>query len=342
MLNTTSPFFSIIIPVYNARNFLARCIESCINQSFQDIEILVIDDCGADNSIGEIQQYVQADNRITIVRNFCNLGLFHARLQGFRIAKGTFCLSLDADDFLELDICKKLAAILYRDSNIDLLHFAFRTIPPLFFELKPLHSPHIGYLHQPEIQVFLNLSNTFQAIWGKAIKTAILQSIANEVFFIHPPLNSLEDGIFNLLLSLKIKRYYGTKEVGYFYQKNPYSMSRSISHLAFRKKCSDFKKILAILNTLEEKYHCNKSLIHQYRKKVLSACFLEARFFGSISLLRIICIADYKRKTSLQKFIFSSFPVFWISCAMSMTLFYRWQTLVRLFINIFSFGRIKL
>lgn len=205
MSNTTSPFFSIIIPVYNAKNYLLRCVESCVNQSFQDIEILVIDDCGVQNSIAEIQHYVQNDSRITVVRNFYNLGLFHTRLQGFRLAKGIYCLSLDADDFLDLDICKKLAYILLQDSDIDMLHFAFRKIPSYFHRLISLHSPHSGYFSQSDVYKFLNLSNTFQAIWGKAIKTTIFQSIANEVSFIQSPLNSLEDGIFNLLLSLKIK-----------------------------------------------------------------------------------------------------------------------------------------
>lgn len=342
MLNASSPFFSIIIPVYNAKKYLSRCIESCIKQSFQNIEILVIDDCGTDNSIAEIQQHAHNDDRIKIVRNVHNLGLFHTRLQGFRLAKGVFCLTLDADDFLEPNICKKLAEILQQDPSIDLLHFSFRKISSCLYKIKSFHSPHLGYLYQPNIQTFLNLSNTFQAIWGKAIKTSILQSIADEVYFIQPPLNSLEDGIFNLLISFKIKKYYGLKDIGYFYQKNPMSMSRTVSYLAFKRKCLDFKKVLATLNILEEKYHDKSFLINQYRQKVLSALFLEARFFRSTSFLKIVFITGYKKHILFQKYIFSIFPIFWISCVMSMSLFYRWQTLARLLINIFTFGKIKL
>lgn len=342
MLDTTSPFFSIIIPVYNAKNYLARCIESCIKQSFKNIEILIIDDCGIDNSIAEIQQYIQTDSRITIVRNFYNTGLFHTRLQGFRLAKGSFCLSLDADDLLDLDICKKLAEVLTQDPCIDMVHFAFRKTPSYFYKSKSIYSPHIGYLHQPNIQTFLNISNTFEAIWGKAIRTSILQSIAKEVFFIQPPLNMLEDGIFNLLLSFKIKKYYGLNEVGYFYQDNPYSLTRSISYSSFRKKCLDFKKILTILGIIEERYQHKKSLINRYRQKILSAYFMETRFLGPISFLKIVCISGFKKQPPLQKCIFSTLPIFWISCIVSMALFYRWQTLVRLLINILSFGKIKL
>lgn len=342
MLDTTSPFFSIIIPVYNAKNYLVRCVESCMKQSFKNIEILIIDDCGIDNSIAEIQQYVQTDNRITIVRNFYNLGLFHTRLQGFRLAKGVFCLSLDADDFLDLDICKKLATILTQDPHIDMVHFAFRRISSRFYKTKPVHSPHIGYLNQPNIQSFLNISNTFEAIWGKAIKTSILQTIAKEVFFIQPPLNILEDGIYNLLLSFKIKKYYGLNEIGYFYQENPHSLTQSISYSSFRKKCLDFKKVLTILDVIEKNYQYKKSLIDRYRQKILSAYCLEARFLSSISFLKIICISGLKKQFLLQKCIFSTLPIFWISCMISMALFYRWQTLARLLINILSFGKIKL
>lgn len=340
MTDTNPPFFSIIIPTYNAQDYFIRCVESCVNQSFGDIEILIIDDCGIDCSIPIIQYYARLDKRIKIVRNFYNLGLFHTRLQGFRLARGEYCLSVDADDFLDLNICKKLAKILQEDISIDMLHFAFKKTPSFFYDLHSLHTPHVGYLYQKDIKSFLNLSNTFHSIWGKAIKTHILKSIAQEISFITPPLNSLEDGIFNLLLSLKIKTYYGLSDVGYFYQRNPSSITHSISHSSFKKKCSDFEKVLHALNILKERYKDDKKLITKYRQKVLSVFFLEARFFNYFSLVRVVKIT--KSKQICPKYILQNLPVFWTSCIISMKLFFRWQTLVRVLINIFTFGKIKL
>ncbi len=105
-----SPFFSIIIPTYNVERYIARCLESCINQTFSDIEILVVDDCGSDDSIKIAQSFADKDSRIRIIHNPRNLGLFGARLSGEKEARGEYILPLDSDDYIELCTCK----VLYR------------------------------------------------------------------------------------------------------------------------------------------------------------------------------------------------------------------------------------
>lgn len=83
-----TPAFSIIIPVYNTEKYIARCLESCVKQSFGEIEIVVVDDCGSDQAIQIAQEYAQGDKRIKIIRNPKNLGLFLARISGERCAEG--------------------------------------------------------------------------------------------------------------------------------------------------------------------------------------------------------------------------------------------------------------
>lgn len=58
---------SIILPTYNVEQYIARAIESCINQTFKDIEIIVVDDCGNDNSINIAKEYSKKDKRIKII-----------------------------------------------------------------------------------------------------------------------------------------------------------------------------------------------------------------------------------------------------------------------------------
>ncbi|RDU58688.1 hypothetical protein CQA42_01940 [Helicobacter sp. MIT 99-5507] len=113
----TTPFISIIIPVYNVEKYISRCLESCINQSFSDIEILLIDDCGNDNSISIAKSFAKKDCRIRIIKNEKNLGLFHTRIVGEKEAKGLYLLHLDSDDYIDYFTCK----ILYRkvlDKNV--------------------------------------------------------------------------------------------------------------------------------------------------------------------------------------------------------------------------------
>ena len=99
---------SIVIPTYNVQSYITKCLQSCINQSLSDIEILVIDDCGQDNSISIAKEFAKKDCRIKIIHNEKNLGLFKTRLQGEKEAKGLYILPLDADDYLETNTCKIL------------------------------------------------------------------------------------------------------------------------------------------------------------------------------------------------------------------------------------------
>ena len=82
------PKISIILPTFNVEKYIARAIESCINQSFKDIEIIVVDDCGSDKSIDIAKEYVKKDERIKIIHNEENLGTFAARNNGVKAAGG--------------------------------------------------------------------------------------------------------------------------------------------------------------------------------------------------------------------------------------------------------------
>ncbi|WP_394977438.1 glycosyltransferase family 2 protein [uncultured Helicobacter sp.] len=104
-----NPTFSIIIPTYNVERYITRCLESCIHQTFGDIEILIIDDCGNDKSIEIAKTYADENSRISIIHNPHNLGLFQARLVGEKNANGSYVLCLDADDYLVPNTCEILA-----------------------------------------------------------------------------------------------------------------------------------------------------------------------------------------------------------------------------------------
>ena len=108
-----APLISIIIPTFNVESYIARCLESCINQTLHDIEILIIDDCGSDDSIAIARDYAKKDSRIKIIHNPRNLGLFRSRTAGEKQARGAYILSLDGDDYLDLSTCKILYKTIY-------------------------------------------------------------------------------------------------------------------------------------------------------------------------------------------------------------------------------------
>lgn len=92
---------SVIVPVYNVENFLEECLDSIVNQTFDDIEIICINDGSTDKSLDILNQYAQNDNRFTIVSQE-NAGHAVATNRGIKLAKGKYLYLMDSDDVLEL------------------------------------------------------------------------------------------------------------------------------------------------------------------------------------------------------------------------------------------------
>lgn len=98
---------SVIIPVFNADEFLVQCIESIINQTLKEIEIICINDGSTDKSLEILNKYAKNDNRIIII-NQDNKGAAFSRNVGIDIATGKYLSFLDADDFFDLDMLNKV------------------------------------------------------------------------------------------------------------------------------------------------------------------------------------------------------------------------------------------
>lgn len=103
---------SIIIPVYNVAPYLDACLSSCVNQTFRDIEIIVVNDGSPDMSYQVIAAYAAMDERIVVV-NKENAGLIYARKSGLDIARGEYVFHLDGDDYIENNALE----VLYKRSS---------------------------------------------------------------------------------------------------------------------------------------------------------------------------------------------------------------------------------
>lgn len=110
---------SIILPVYNRQKTIKNCLKSIINQTYKDLEIIVINDGSTDNSLKIIKKFAEKDNRIVILQQE-NAGVEKARFNGIRIATGDFIMFVDSDDELKSDACEKLQKA-QKKSNADLV-----------------------------------------------------------------------------------------------------------------------------------------------------------------------------------------------------------------------------
>lgn len=99
---------TVIIPIYNVEKYLARCLDSVINQTYKNTEIICVNDDSPDNSIKIAQGYAVKDNRIKILNRSQNGGLSAARNSGLKMATGKYIYFLDSDDWIALDFLEKM------------------------------------------------------------------------------------------------------------------------------------------------------------------------------------------------------------------------------------------
>lgn len=101
------PLVSVIIPVYNVEKYLRQCLDSIINQTLKDIEIICVDDGSTDSSLTILQEYKEKDSRIKVLQQQ-NQYAGVARNNGLKIAKGKYLSFLDSDDFFELNMLEEM------------------------------------------------------------------------------------------------------------------------------------------------------------------------------------------------------------------------------------------
>lgn len=111
------PFVSLIIPAYNAENFLQKSVQSCLEQSHKNLEILIIDDGSTDSTLQIAHEFAQNHTRIKVFAQSQNRGTFAARARGIEESRGDFIAFVDADDWIEPEFCAQMVAAIMRKGD---------------------------------------------------------------------------------------------------------------------------------------------------------------------------------------------------------------------------------
>lgn len=104
-MNQEKPKISVIVPVYNVENYLSRCVDSLLNQTLRDIEIILVDDGSPDKCPEMCDEYAKMDNRVHVIHKE-NGGLSSARNEGLKYIKGEYYMFVDSDDWIDTETCK--------------------------------------------------------------------------------------------------------------------------------------------------------------------------------------------------------------------------------------------
>lgn len=320
------PKVSIIIPIYNVQDYLAKCIESCINQSLKDIEIILVDDKSTDNSFSIAMQYKKIDSRIVLIQNPKNLGTFLARAEGIKRVSGEYIIFLDADDYLMLDTAES-AYNLALSNNADMVHFGlihepynkYATLPRIYVE--PLLNEEIAN----EI-IIKHFKQSWFIICTRLFKSELVKVAMQKLSFIDRHLISSEDSVLFLTLCLLAKKSVGIDRNFYIYCENANSIMRSIDEQKLCKQIEDRSYLNSCLYRLS-----NDSTLssHKYFKKCIANISNMLNYF--------ICYS--KRFLSNDGGFISPYIKYSL---LSFRYMPRWQILLKMFIFIASIGKKRL
>ena len=169
---------SIIMPVYNAENYLADAINSVLSQTFTDFELILVDDGSTDSSPEICNSYAEKDSRIVVLHK-ANGGICDARNAGLKIAKGKYVGFMDNDDFLEPDALLDNYA-LAQQHDADWVKFGkveFLLQDNRVLAQKPTHFKQAVYDHEALMQNFMKLriASAMTFVWDSLMRRSIIE-----------------------------------------------------------------------------------------------------------------------------------------------------------------------
>lgn len=166
---------SIIIPVYKVEKYLEKCIQSVINQTYENLQIILVDDGSPDNCGKICDEYAERDQRIEVIHK-SNGGLSDARNKGLEIAKGEYICFVDSDDYIEADMYEVLYNLL-KQYNVDVSICNFYTVSQGKIAIKNADNG-IKEYNRIEILKEILLDNNIQSYaWNKLYKKDLFDEI---------------------------------------------------------------------------------------------------------------------------------------------------------------------
>ena len=225
---------SIIVPIYNAENYLKSCLNSVLSQTFKDFEVLMVNDGSIDNSATICQDYAERDSRFRYFEKV-NGGLSDARNYGLDRAKGAYITFLDADDFLFENYLEKLyQASRLSDSDILIGGYCRFDGSDFYFYNDHFKSESlISFTSAQAIQVLDSMLDvpflTFSTAWGKLFKRGLFDELR------FPYGKYAEDQFLIWKLYMRADNIHVFNNASYVYRMNPSGLSSvfSLKHLDY-------------------------------------------------------------------------------------------------------------
>lgn len=222
---------SVIVPVYNVENYLRECLESIINQTLKEIEILCIDDCSTDNSYSILEEYAKKDNRIILIKNLENKGGGYNRNIGIKEARGEYISFIDSDDYILKDYLENLynTAKKYNSDIVNTLNiktYIEETKKTYKFDFNFKNEEFESEWNLRDIENLSSYNSVAPYVWNKLYKKSFL--LNNKIYFLEYKVSTAEDADFTIrLMAHKPRISFNNKSI-YFYRKHQTSLTSTV------------------------------------------------------------------------------------------------------------------
>ncbi len=235
---------SIVLPVYNVEPFIGQCLDSLINQTLKEIEIILINDCSTDSSGKICDEYAAKDNRIVVVHNKKNIRQGLSRNKGIEIAQGEYIGFIDPDDWVDLDFYEKLYSTAKKNKS-DIV----KTEPIKIFsdgskEIQPDLNKQIRKGRKKRMSTFLLF--TYEH-WSAIFKREIITK--NSVNY--PSIRNGEDIVFLLRTTYYSSSISVISGTYYYYRQHSNSTVNVRGKIYFESILQYFKLYLDFINSHE-------------------------------------------------------------------------------------------
>lgn len=300
---------SVIVPIYNVEKYLRNCIDSIINQTYKNLEIILVDDGSPDNCPKICDDYAKLDSRIKVIHKK-NDGPSIARNTGIQFANGEWIIFVDADDFYcNLDAYNIIINYLNNNKDIDCLIFRYRTLHNNISLNKSWNKEMITSRDEVAYRKLKHPSPYWHYLWNKIYKTAIIKQ--NNIKF-SEHLKNAEDVKFNNDFLKYSKNYYIITNYLYSYNcSNTNSLSHGEVFDSYDKLLTSYTNIRDELIGLIEIYKyiglydkCKKYILKLFYEKTINLLLKSGEFIEYNDFKKMIYSDDYFKKIS-KKFKFT-------------------------------------
>ncbi len=302
---------SIVVPCYGTENYVEKCINSIFQQSYKNLEIIAVNDCSKGNMLDILEELAKKDDRLKIINNKENKGLFHTRIIGSKEATGDYIAFVDSDDYLDRDFYRLLLNKLEENnSDVSIGNYVRRNKNKKYISSLSFNTNNQTYDGETFYDMYFEQTGRnirYHLLWNKLIKTEVWKKVLYEVEKIKDRIVMTEDFAFSSIILYYAKKVSFCDNAIYYYTVND-NQSTSTKNLTLTKINNNISDIQKVFHFVKE-FLKEKKLYKKYEKNIeIWESFYLSMHINTYKNLKKKnkkvedLIFDYKNNTNMNHF----------------------------------------